>query len=1194
VARVRSLPAMGQASIRASGGGSREVRRRLRMSTVSSQIEPAQAEKAPAEPGAVRSGALLFAATLVGVGATYLFYLVSGRVLGTSDYGILASLLALTTLIALPVTAIQMAVSREVSALAASGREASAAALTRSVLRAAVVATVALLAVFLALLWPLADLLNLPSVTPLVFVAITIAPAVLIPVFLGELQGRQRFRRLSLATALVPIARFLSLVVFFALGWKLYGALGALALGTVVTCALVAWWCRDLIGRETVREAAVSVRPFLRALVPVMVALLALTALTNVDLLMVKARLSSSDAGIYGAASAFAKVAFFLPTAVVAILFPRVAARLARGRETEDILGRVLAVTVAFCALLFCTYGLIGGFLVRLTYGPEFSEAASLLGLFGIGMSLFSIANVLVSYHLSRHEHRFAWIVAGAAACQVIALALVPADMRTFLWVNAGIGIALVASHELVMGSSVPALRAGFQHVWEELAPKITVRAWLAAARGPMLEVLAVLAGFSLLVVALTWPLAAHMGDSIFGGLVDTIGTIAGLWQQAHLTGYDVIGSTHVANTGAPFGWEQGNGVNVQSAFVYYPAYLLTQAFGEIAAYNLVVLSGLVLSAAAMYWLVRRLTRSPLIATWAGLVYMIFPWHLAKAQAHASLAHLEGFPLLVLAVIAWYRKPGWKSALFLVGSMAILWTTSGYFGLIGLVGLCVALPIAAWYQRSRFGLSGASMRLAGAGGAVLIVPVVVFGIASLGKTAGEIAAPHDVKDLAWFGARIWEYFVPSSDNVVIGDRTYPWLAAHLHQSNFSETSLYVGWLTLLLALGFVIACGVRWRRLPESRRFLCVTLSALVVVAVLFSPPYPISIGSLELPTPPWLLWKIVPQFRVPARFIALLMTALVPLASLALAGIRDRLAGEHTGRARGLTTAAVVLVAAGIGFVELSGVPPATLSRLDTLPREYRLVEQTPQGVLAEYPLAGSGEPRNSEYLFWQRLHERPLLNGAASGSFPDSVRQVLIDPNAAGVAAGLATLGVTSVTLRPDAYQYPFGILQLPRRLGGGYELLGRAEDGASTWKIVAPQAPLAVFTDGFSYTEVPAGRQPSRWLTADEGRVELIAPRAGLYYVHFNALSYLAARRLVVHGSDGVVAFGVPESGVDLWLTMELPDGRSFVEVSAEPGPEPVPGADGRSVSVYMTNWLFDTVRPANLDRVRPIRPFAETSD
>ena len=53
--------------------------------------------------------------------------------------------------------------------------------------------------------------------------------------------------------------------------------------------------------------------PFLRYLGPVVVGLVGIAVLTHVDILVVKARFSGDEAGAYAAASAFARVGFFLP-----------------------------------------------------------------------------------------------------------------------------------------------------------------------------------------------------------------------------------------------------------------------------------------------------------------------------------------------------------------------------------------------------------------------------------------------------------------------------------------------------------------------------------------------------------------------------------------------------------------------------------------------------------------------------------------------------------------------------------------------------------------------------------------------------------------------------------------------------------------------------------------------------------------
>src|SRR5213078_3315408 len=134
---------------------------------------------------------------------------------------------------------------------------------------------------------------------------------------------------------------------------------------TVVAVALL---------RKPLTRAARATRPeltpFLRYLWPVVVGLIGVAILTNVDLLLVKARFSG-DAGGYAAASAFARVAFFLPATILAVLFPRTAARQARGESTDDILGRALIVTAVFCGLLALFYAAAGRGLLVATFGGD-------------------------------------------------------------------------------------------------------------------------------------------------------------------------------------------------------------------------------------------------------------------------------------------------------------------------------------------------------------------------------------------------------------------------------------------------------------------------------------------------------------------------------------------------------------------------------------------------------------------------------------------------------------------------------------------------------------------------------------------------------------------------------------------------------------------------------------------------------
>jgi hypothetical protein len=690
-------------------------------------------------------------------------------------------------------------------------------------------------------------------------------------------------------------------------------------------------------------------------------------------------------------------------------------------------------------------------------------------------------------------------------------------------------------------------------------------------ARRPIwTEAVAVVGAAAALACAVTWPLILHVNDHIFGLGGDSTGTIAGLRIMADEMGYDIIGTSHMLVSGAPFGWEQGNGINIQSALVFFPAYVVSEVAGAVLAYNLVVLSGLVLSGLAMYVLVRRLRVHPLVAAWAGLAYTVFPWHLEKAQGHASFVHLEGFPLLLLAALGWHLRPNLWRGLALAGASLVLWTTSGYFGVIGFVALGALLPLSFLAHRRRLGSPAALKWLALGSAGTVFAAGLIYAIASLGAVSGTIGTPKGVSELSAYGARLWEYVVPSYRNPIFGDEVGPWLLERLHGSNFSETSLYVGWVTLLLAAGWTSWLLLRPRRIPPEQAFAGIALPLLVVVGVIFSLASPL--GETGVPAPARAIWEIAPQFRVTSRFVVLVVTALIPLGALALDALARRAVRASRDPTAGrLALAGVALTAATLSFAESTIVPPVTLTNLGDTPLHYRGVPSAPRGIVAEYPLVAAEHAINADYLYWQGAHDRRLLNGAPAGTFADAVRQTVIDPAAPGTPSALAALGVSVVIVdAPRLAVTPQ--TNPPAEQGVGYRLLGRYPDGVTTWHVVAPPAPaLAIFTDNFGFSEPQAGRPTARWLGDDSGTVELVGVRPGRYLVRFFATSYARPRKLWIQGQGGERRFSVPPEGATLELPLNVPSGRSLLSLRTSPGPEEIP--DGRRVTVYIHNWEFE---------------------
>lgn len=423
---------------------------------------------APPRTGA-RSGALLAAASAASLAANYIFLLAAGRILGGEDYGSLAALLGLVAVIVVPAGALQMAVSREISRRLAHGDAIGADAFARAAFRLALVATVPLVGIALALAVPLAGVLNIQSIGVVVLAEVTLTTALTFPVAMGVLQGRQRFLALAVLYVFPYVVKLAFLLVAAALGYRLGGAILAIVVGAVAGTALAIALIREPL-RRGVGAPRSELGAFLRYLGPVALGLIGIALLTHLDILVVKARFAGDLPGAYGAASAFARVAFFVPATILAVLFPRIAARQARGEATEDILGRSLLATIAFCAALTVIYAVAGVRLVRITFGPDFAEGGELLAPFAVAIGLYSVANILVGYHLSRGETRYAWIVTGGVAIQIVVLTFIPASLENVVWANVAVAAGLIAARELIIESSAPAIRAGLEHLRASVA----------------------------------------------------------------------------------------------------------------------------------------------------------------------------------------------------------------------------------------------------------------------------------------------------------------------------------------------------------------------------------------------------------------------------------------------------------------------------------------------------------------------------------------------------------------------------------------------------------------------------------------------------------------------------------------------------------------------------------------------------
>jgi len=289
-------------------------------------------------------------------------------------------------------------------------------------------------------------------------------------------------------------------------------------------------------------------------------------------------------------------------------------------------------------------------------------------------------------------------------------------------------------------------------------------------------------------------------------------------------------------------------------------------------------------------------------------------------------------------------------------------------------------------------------------GAILTLPFtypiienIFVGTSEVVKAALGYEQP--VKYLFVYSARPLSYLLPSAYHPVFGGITKAFLGTILYGESIAEHTLFLGIIPILLTI-------VAFKRTKKNPNLNLKVLKFLLFAGLLFSIfPY-IRIGPLLIPLPSYMIYKIAPMFRNPARNGLIVIAAVSVLSGIGL---------KHVlGKTRRRLVVAALLIA--LVLFEFINIPPLRTTDISGIPEPYRwLSEQKGQFNICEYPmLAESGT--HSAYLFFQRVHGKPLVNGAVEGTDAYAIKQKILkleDPLTPNI---LSWLSVKYIVLHPE----------------------------------------------------------------------------------------------------------------------------------------------------------------------------------
>ena len=436
-----------------------------------------------------------------------------------------------------------------------------------------------------------------------------------------------------------------------------------------------------------------------------------------------------------------------------------------------------------------------------------------------------------------------------------------------------------------------------------------------------------------------------------------------------------------------------------------------------LLTYNVLLLLGMTLTGLAMYVLVVSWTGDH----WSGLLsgaLLAFGTAMLTRLPHLQAQHFYWLPLALLSFDNLVTRRRTRDAAWLGSCVLGAALTSGYTTIFIGCALMGALVIRAPDLWGREG-AGAFLRLAGATVVTLALILVFLSPYREFQVPRPLPGASDV-------ATTLQMYLASATNVHYRTWGQPFFERASH-------SFFPGLVALLLA-----AIALLTRRPPVakgSRR----TLVAVGMTGVVMS------LGTL---TPIYgLVYDLVPpvqSLRAPDRFGILAFFAVVALAGLGFAAVRQRVSPAYR-----VAVGCMLLIVATVESYH----GPIRYRPVEWRLPIYRMLAQVDTGPVVKLPLHhGRRFNRNGFFLLGSTVHWRPMVNGYGN-SRPQNFEEiagVIARFPAFSAVARLRSLGVRYVVVHSDRAE------RVPAHVRGRRQIHLPRTDGRSDVVLIAYDGP------------------------------------------------------------------------------------------------------------------------------------------
>lgn len=368
-----------------------------------------------------RHGLMMVTFSILGGFFSYLYHLSMGILLTPEQYGILFSLTSLLLIMMVFSQTTTITIAKFTSKLKADGRLGGINYLWHSSLKRMLLIGVAAFVLLVTLSPLISRFLHLDNLFYLVILFSSMLAVLALSVNWGTLQGLQRFLPLGSSQAVVGFLKLALGTLLVYLGFGIYGGLAAIPISFAVVLLFTIFSLRNLSRAGNERVAVAGLGSYAGF---TLVAVFAITMLTNVDVILARHYLNATDAGTYSVISVLGRIAFYAPVGVAAAMFPKTSALFESGGDYQRLFLKAVLVAVLIAGGIALVYGLFPQLVTQFLFGGKYPLVAPYLFTYGLAMALFALSFLLMNYFLSLNQTKVAYPLLGVMLLQLALIAL--------------------------------------------------------------------------------------------------------------------------------------------------------------------------------------------------------------------------------------------------------------------------------------------------------------------------------------------------------------------------------------------------------------------------------------------------------------------------------------------------------------------------------------------------------------------------------------------------------------------------------------------------------------------------------------------------------------------------------------------------------------------------------------------------